>query len=101
MAGQFGEDGNGQQRHQRRANAARFALIDKGGQVGSQGVEAEGKRNITGQWHGEGSCGRVHWDTLSADGSFQHRNHTKERCSVLKRPLSPYDFAHALAAAKS
>lgn len=64
MAGQFGADGDGQQGHQRIANAARFALIDEGGQGGSQGVEAEGKRDSSGQWHGTGSCGRVNWDTF-------------------------------------
>lgn len=43
VTGEFGEDGNGKERRERIAYAARVALIDEVRELGSQGMDADGE----------------------------------------------------------
>ena len=92
---EFGEDGDGEEWHEWVTNTTWLALIDERGQVGRQRLETEGKRKISGQWHGKGICGRVH-TTPFLDDVIRYQYHTKERCSCFIHLFSLCDFAHAL-----
>ncbi len=60
LPGELGEHGEGAEDGQGIAAAAGLAAVRDGLEMGGQGLETEGERDIRRQRHGEGECGRVH-----------------------------------------
>jgi hypothetical protein len=61
MASKLGDQGEREQGRERIAFAAGATAVRNGGEVVSESLKAESKRNITGKRQDGQACGRVHW----------------------------------------
>jgi hypothetical protein len=60
VAGEFGNDGEREQGREGIAFAAGVTAVRNGGEVVSESLKAESKRNISGKRQDGQACGRVH-----------------------------------------